>query len=113
MSLGVQEELDRLGLVEEYLTVLTDVISLKRKLKLAKKHKRTLEEQFPQLNHLSGNASSIINKRIFAAASGKTVRRVVAKDEDEAKEKLSKLVEFQVEEQEVAPRRKRPKRGAK
>ena len=113
MSLGVQEELDGLGLVEEYLVVLTDVISLKRKLRLAKKHKKRLEEQFPQLNHLSGNASSIVNKRIWAAASGNNVRRVIAKDEDEAREKLLKLVEGQVEEIVEAPKRKRPKRGAK
>jgi hypothetical protein len=111
MSGAVEEELDRLGLVEEYLSVLTDVISLKRKLKIAKKHQKKLEESFPQLSHIAGNSAAIYNRRVFACSDGSLVRRVVAKDEDDARRKLAKLTEEEAEKEEKGPPSKKAKKG--
>ena len=108
-SLLVEEELDVLGLTEEYLTLLADFCSLKRKLRRLRAHKKAMEEDFPQLTHLAGNTSAIINKRVWAAASGNLVRRVVAKDEDEAKKKLAKLLGVQEEAAAKEPPNKKRK----
>jgi len=104
--LELAEELDRRGLVEEYLAVFGDEVVLRRKWKEAQAKRKKMETDFPHLSHISGNLGKVVNQKVYTAVFEGKKKSVFAQDEDEAREKLLKLLEVEETTEKKSKKRK-------
>jgi len=106
MSLEIAEELDRRGIVEEYLAAFGDELVLRRKWKHAQAKRKKMEAEFPHLSHCSGNLSKVVNQKVFTSVFENTKRTVFAKDEAEARKKFLSMLEIEDDQEKKNKKRK-------